>query len=129
MSETAEDAFHRGAESGRVNARLDNHDDEITALKAGQAQISTDLVDLKLSTQQLAAAAIAASKTVEQTAKAATEAREATAAALKEAKDRDAETLRKSAQSKATWSPFQGALLVITAATGVAIALIAWFHG
>ena len=125
-----QDQFQRGQELGAVMARLQGHDKEIMTLRTGQTQISSDLVALKLSTQELAGAALSAAKTVEQTAKAATDARLATAAALKEAKDRDAETLRVAAiTSKATWSPFQKMLLVLTTLTGLGILFLTWLHG
>lgn len=117
--------FQRGQAQGVIMARLSGHDQDITALKTGQVQISVDLTALKLSTQELAGAAIAAAETVKETARAATEARLSTAAALKEAKDRDAETLRvAAAQSTATWSPFARTLTVIAALTAVVTVIL-----
>ena len=122
--------FQRGQEQGVIMARLQGHDREISALKEGQTRISLDVTDLKLSTQELAGAAIAAVETVKETARAATDARLATAAALKEAKDRDAETLRvASVTSQATWSPFQKTLLVIASLTGVGVLILSFIRG
>ena len=130
MTEDPQEAFDRGAAVGRQDARLDGHDREISALRTGQIQIGFDLTALKLSTQELAGAAISAAETVKQTAQAATDARKATADALKEAKDRDAETLRvAAARSTAKWAFPSRTITVIVAAAAVGVLILTWIRG
>jgi hypothetical protein len=100
MTETAQDAYDRGADAGRIEARLSQYDKHFQAINGSVADTARELHALTLAVQRLGDQADASAATVL-----------ATASALKAA---DEARRDKTEQS---WSPIQK---VLAAVAGIA---------
>jgi hypothetical protein len=113
MAETSQEAYDRGAEAGRIEARLAQYDQHFAAINGSIADTARELHALVLAVQRLGDQAVAREATVVTTAK-----------ALKDSEDARRD---KSTQS---WSPFARFMAALggLAALGTLLGLYLTFH-
>jgi chromosome segregation ATPase len=125
MSESASEAYNRGATTGAIEARLAGHDKHFARINGSLERIATEMHNLNLSIQQLSDNTQARDQRLEDQATAREAAAIVTAAALEKA-----EQIRR-AKSESAWTPFARlavAISTLAGVIGIALAIYANVH-
>ena len=107
MTESHQEAYDRGAEAGRIEARLDQYDKHFQAINGSVADTARELHNLTLAVQRLGDQADASAATVI-----------ATASALKAADEARRD------KTEQAWSPMQRGLAILAGLAAVIGAII-----
>jgi hypothetical protein len=107
MTETPQEAYDRGVDAGRIEARLDGFAEHFRVINGSVADTARELHSLGLQVQRLADQAIADAKTRVSTAEAVEKARQEAAGAI------ESERRARVDRSDTAWSPIQKIIAVV----------------
>lgn len=119
MTETPQEAYDRGVDAGRIEARLDEFGRHFEVINGSVGDTARELHSLGLQVQRLADQAIADARTRVTTAEAVEKARQEAASAI------ESERRARVDRSDTAWSPVQRVIAVIGGIATVILMIVA----